>query len=450
MRRSRVLQSLLLGLSCTAGLVLAQVPSNTQARPKLQPSAQAPAGPLPAAAPESVGFSSTRLQRLDEAVSGAIDAKELAGAVTAVARHGKVVSFKAQGFQDIASRTPMRTDTIFRIYSMTKPITGVAMMMLYEEGKWSPSDPLAKFIPAFASLKVFAGTDKDGNPILQDPAHPPTVGELMTHTAGFTYGVFGDTPVDKLYQKENPLRSGSLQEFVEKLARLPLAYQPGEAWVYSVSVDVQGCLVEKLSGKPLPEFMRERIFDPLGMKDTGFAVPESKLGRLATIYTADPKTGELQPRPRDPNISRVPGMASGGGGLYSTAGDYLRFAQMLLNGGTLEGARLLAPSSVELMRSNKLPERLMTGKFGIGLQTMRPGFGFGYDVAVFTDPSTAGTTAGKGSYLWDGAAGTWFLIDPSNDVVFVGMIQRMLAPGMRDYEHLSRALTYQALVDPRK
>jgi CubicO group peptidase (beta-lactamase class C family) len=444
MRFSRALQALVLGLICTTGLVRAQAPPTPRA------TAQAPVSPLPAASPEAVGFSSARLQRLDDAMRGAIDAKELAGVVTAVARHGKVVNFKAQGLQDVAGKTPMGTDTIFRVYSMTKPITGVAMMLLYEEGRWSPSDPLSKFIPEFASLKVFAGLDRDGKPVLEEPVHPPTVGELMTHTAGFTYGVFGDTPVDKLYQKDNPLRSGSLQEFIGKLARLPLACQPGEAWVYSVSADVQGYLVEKLSGKPLPDFLRERIFAPLGMKDTGFAVPEGKLGRLATVYAADPKTGELHARPRDPNVSRVPGMASGGGGLYSTTGDYLRFAQMLLNGGTLGGVRILAPSAVDLMRSNKLPERLMTGKFGIGLQTMRPGFGFGYDVAVFEDPLTAGTTAGRGSYLWDGAAGTWFLIDPANDVVFVGMIQRMLAPGMRDYEQLSRALTYQALVDPRK
>ena len=444
MRLSPTLQMLILGLTCATGLVLAQAPS------KPRPGGQDQPPPLPAASPEAVGFSGARLQSLDRAMRGAIEAKELAGAVTAVARHGKLVSFNAQGFQDVASGTPMRTDAIFRIYSMTKPITSVAMMMLYEEGKWSPSDRLSAHIPEFASLKVFAGVGKDGQPVLEDPAHPPTLGELMTHTAGFTYGVFGNSPVDKLYQKDNPLRSGSLQEFIGKLARLPLSYQPGEAWVYSVSVDVQGYLVEKLSGRSLPDFMRERIFEPLGMTDTAFAVPEAKLGRLATMYAADPKTGELQPRPHDPNVSRVPGMASGGGGLYSTAGDYLRFAQMLLNGGVLDGVRILAPSTVELMRTNKLPERLMTGTFGIGLQTMRPGFGFGYNVAVFEDPSRAGTTAGRGSYLWDGAAGTWFLIDPANDVVFVGMIQRMLGPGMRDYEHLSRALTYQALVEPKK
>jgi CubicO group peptidase (beta-lactamase class C family) len=400
--------------------------------------------------PETVGFSSERLQRLDSAMRGLVEKKEFSGMITVIARHGKIVNFKVHGNQDIESGKPMQKDTIFRIYSMTKPITGVAMMILYEEGKWNPDDPLSKHIPEFASLKVFAGTDKDGNPILEAPAHPPTVGELMTHTAGFTYGVFGATPVDKMYQKDNPLRSASLQEFISKLAGLPLLYQPGEGWVYSVSVDIQGYLVEKLSGKTLPDFMRERVFEPLGMKDTGFSVPENKLPRLATIYAADPKSPDLKPQPRDPNVTKTPGMASGGGGLYSTAIDYLRFAQMLLNDGELNGVRILAPSSVDLMRANHLPERLMNGKFGIGVQQLRPGFGFGYDVAVFEDPAKAGSTVGKGTYLWDGAAGTWFMIDPTNDVILVGMIQRMMGPGMPGIETMSRALTYQALTDPKK
>jgi len=402
------------------------------------------------AKPETVGFSPERLQRLDEAMGAFVDRKELAGVITALARHGKLVHFRVQGYQDLADRTPLREDTIFRIYSMTKPITGVAMMMLYEEGKWSPSDPLSRHIPEFANLQVFVGADKDGQPALEKPSHPPTVGELMTHTAGFTYGLFGSTPVDKMYQRESPLRSASLQEFIGKMARLPLSYQPGEHWVYSVSVDIQGYLIEKLSGKPLPDFLRERIFDPLGMQDTGFSVAESKLSRLATVYGAEAETGALKAQPRPADITKTPGMASGGGGLYSTAGDYLRFAQMLLNGGELNGVRLLAPSSVALMTANHLPERLLTGKFGIGLQVLRPGFGFGYDVAVFEDPARAGTTAGKGTFLWDGAAGTWFWVDPTNDLVFVGMIQRMLAPGSPDLEQLSRALTYQALVDPKK
>jgi CubicO group peptidase (beta-lactamase class C family) len=411
--------------------------------------AHAQSSALPQAKPESVGFSSERLERLQQGVQGHIDRKQLAGAVTVVARHGKIVHEKTYGQQDIASSKPMQKDTIFRIFSMTKPITGVAMMMLYEEGKWRPSDPLSRHIPEFAGLKVYA-IDKDGKPSFEAPAHAPTVGELMTHTAGFTYGLFGATPVDKLYAESNPLAAASLKEFVDKLGKLPLAYQPGEGWMYSVSVDVQGYLVEKLSGKPFADFLRERIFTPLGMKDTAFYVPEDKLARLASIYVPD-GSGGLRAEPRDPNVSKPPGLPSGGGGLYSTAGDYVRFAQMLLNGGELNGVRLLAPSSVELMRSNQLPERLMNGKFGIGFYRMQPGLGFGYDFAVFEDPTKIGSTAGKGSYLWDGIAGTWFWIDPSNDLIFVGMIQRMMtAPGMPNMEDLSRALTYQALIDPKK
>jgi CubicO group peptidase (beta-lactamase class C family) len=334
---------------------------------------------------------------------------------------------------------------------MTKPITGVAMMILYEEGKWRPSDPIAKYIPEFANLKVYSGADSSGAPILEAPAHAPTIGELMSHTAGFTYGFFGSTPVDKLYQEANPLLEPSLPAFIDRLAKLPLVYQPGEAWLYSVAVDVQGYLVEKLSGKPLPEFLRDRIFVPLGMKDTGFFVPQEKLERLATVYVPDPKGSGLTVVPHDPKVTRPPGLPSGGAGLYSTAGDYMRFAQMLLGGGELNGVRLLSPSSVQLMRSNHLPERLMTGKFGIGPYTMQPGLGFGYDVAVFEDPVKIGSTAGKGSFMWDGLAGTWFWIDPTNDVVFVGMVQRLVtAPGMPNMEDLSRTLVNQALLDPGK
>jgi CubicO group peptidase (beta-lactamase class C family) len=407
--------------------------------------------PLPETKAEFMGFSGERLKRLDEGMQATIDNKQLAGIVTMVARHGRLVHQKAYGLQDIAGAKPMQKDTIFRIYSMTKPITGVAMMILFEEGKWKPSDPIAKYIPEFADLKVYAGVDAEGKLKVEAPAHAPTLAELMSHTAGFTYGVFGNTPVDKLYQKSNPLEAGSLREFIERLAKLPLVYQPGEGWIYSVSVDVQGYLVEKLSGKPFPEFLRERIFVPLGMKDTAFLVPEDKLGRLATVYTTDAKGPGLIPVPHDANVSKAPGLPSGGGGLYSTAGDYLRFAQMLLNGGTLNGVRILSPSTVQLMRSNRLPERLMTGKFGIGFYTMQPGLGFGYDFAVFEDPNKIGSTAGKGTYLWDGAAGTWFWIDPANDLVFVGMIQRMLtASGAPSMEDFARALVYQALVDPQK
>jgi CubicO group peptidase (beta-lactamase class C family) len=407
--------------------------------------------PLPEARPDSVGFSAERLRRLDQALQALVESKQLAGLVTMVARHGQLVEQKTYGQQDIASAKPMQRDTIFRIYSMTKPITGVAMMILYEEGKWKPSDPIAKHIPEFANLKVYSGADGDGNVKLEAPAHPPTMGELMSHTAGFTYGFFGNTPVDKLYRESSPLAAASLEQFIERMAKLPLAYQPGEAWLYSVSVDIQGYLVEKLSGQPFPEFVRERILVPLGMKDTDFFVPPDKFARLATVYTPDPKGSGLTAAPHDPNVTRPPGLPSGGGGMYSTASDYLRFAQMLLGGGELGGVRLLSPSSVQLMRSNHLSERLMTGKFGIGLYTMQPGLGFGYDFAVLDDPIEIGSSAGKGSYLWDGLAGTWFWIDPTNDLVFVGMVQRIVtAPGMPNLEDLSRALVYQALVEPRK
>ena len=405
-------------------------------------------GPLPAGTPESVGFSAERLRRLDDALKAFVDDKQLAGMVTMMARHGKVVSERIYGQRDMAGAKPMDRDTIFRIYSMTKPITGVAMMMLYEEGKWKPGDPIAKHIPELADLKVYAGTDANGDPRLEAPAHAPTVGELMTHTAGFTYGYFGNTPVDNLYRASNPLQAASLPEMIQRLARLPLLYQPGEAWAYSVSVDVQGYLVEKLSGKPFADFVRDRILVPLGMKDTGFFVPQEKLARLATVYTPDPKGSGLTAVPHDPGVSRPPGLTSGGAGMYSTAGDYLRFAQMLLRGGEFDGVRLLSPATVQLMRSNHLSEQLRTGKFGIGTHMMNPGLGFGYDVAVFDDPVKAGSAAGKRSYFWDGLAGTWFWIDPANDIVFVGMVQRMsTAPGMPNLQDTSRALVYEALVD---
>jgi CubicO group peptidase (beta-lactamase class C family) len=411
----------------------------------------AAAGEIPQIKAEAAGFSPERLAKLDASMKALVDAKKVAGMVTILARHGKIVDEKTYGYADVASQKPMQSDTIVRIYSMTKPITGIAMMMLYEEGKWKPSDPIARFIPEFRDLKVYTGLDKDGKPILDKPGHAPTMGELMSHSAGFTYGYFGSTPVDKMYQEAQLLNAPTLQEFIERVAKLPLLYQPGEGWVYSVSVDIQGYLVEKLSGKSFPDFVRERIFLPLGMKDTGFYVPADKLRRVASVYQSDATTGATA-MPQDPAIGQSPGMPSGGGGLYSTAGDYLRFAQMVLNGGELNGVRLVAPSTIELMRTNHLSDEVKNAKkFGIGLYQMQPGLGFGYDFAILEDPLRLGSTAGKGTFLWDGIAGTWFWIDPSNDVVFVGIIQRwLMAPGAPDVENLSRVLTYQALVNPSK
>jgi CubicO group peptidase (beta-lactamase class C family) len=402
--------------------------------------------------PEALGFSSERLERLHAVMQQEVDQKQLAGIVTILARHGKVVEERTYGKKDIASGAPMTRDTIFRIFSMTKPVTGVAMMILYEEGKWHPLDPVSKYIPEFAHLKVFKGVDESGKMILEDPVHPPTMRELMTHTAGFTYGFFGTSVIDKMYMDQQVMQSHSLQEMIDKLAKIPLLYQPGTRWVYGASMDIQGYIVEKLSGQSLPDFMQQHIFGPLGMKDTGFFVPPGKRNRYATLY-ASGQNGELvvNPTPTVPtdDYAAQPSMPSGGGGLVSTAEDYLRFAQMLLNGGELDGVRILAPATVELMTTNHLAPSLMTGEFSIGPVTIRPGLGWGYDCAVYTDPLQADEVVGKGTFFWLGAADTWFWVDPTNDLIFVGMTQRRIGPGEPNVEALSQPVVYQALVKPR-
>jgi CubicO group peptidase (beta-lactamase class C family) len=433
----------LLALAAAAALALA--PACAQ-----QGAANAPATiSLAVNKPETVGFSSERLERLHALMQQEVDQKQLPGIVTILARHNKVVDYRAYGVRDLASGAPMTKDSIFRAFSMTKPITGVAMMILYEEGKWLPSDPISKYIPEFAHLKVAKGVDAGGNVILEEPVHPPTMQELMTHTAGFVYGFFGDSPVDKEYMKVQPLNSKSLQEMIDKLAKLPLAYQPGTKWVYSVSMDIQGYIVEKLSGQALPDFMAEHIFKPLGMKDSGFFVPADKRSRFVTMYRSNEK-GELQPDAwLGGTYEAQPALASGGGGSVTTAEDYFRFASMLANGGELNGVRILSPTAVQLMSTNHLATNLLTGEFGIGPQVMRRGLGYGYDCAVEYDPQTANLPDGRGTFFWDGAAGTWFWIDPTNDIVFVGMIQRLAGPDLPPVEYLSRPLVYQALLNPK-
>lgn len=401
--------------------------------------------------PETVGFSSERLEDLHRLIQGEIDHKQLAGAVTLLARHGKIVDYRTYGSRDMASGAPMTKDVIFRDYSMTKPVTGVAMMLLYEQSKWLPSDPISKFIPEFAHLKVFAGVDAQGKMILVEPEHPPTMKELLTHSAGFSYGS-GNTVVDAMYVEKKVTHAATLQEMIEKLATIPLNYQPGKAWVYSVSMDIEGYIIEKLSGQTLPDFMRDHIFGPLDMKDAGFFVQEAKRSRLATNYHAE-EGGQLTVTaagspPTD--YATEPANPSGGGGLLSTAEDYYRFAQMLGDGGELDGKRILAPASVKLMTSNHLPANLLTGEFHGGLHVMRPGFGYGFNCAVVFDPPEATLPDGKGTFFWDGAAGTWFWVDPTNDVVFVAMIQRMGGNDNHNLEYRSHATVYGALVDPAK
>lgn len=406
---------------------------------------------LPAAAAEApraarAGFSAEGLRRLDAAMREPVDRGALAGTVTLLARKGRLVSLQAHGQQDLGRKTAMKPDTIFRIFSMTKPVTAVAMMILYEEGKWLPGDPIEKHIPEFRGLQVYAGKGPDGGPMLEKPRHPPTMGELMTHTAGFGLG-FQDSPVNALYRQADLFAAPDFDAFITRVAKLPLDYQPGTQWEYSIASDIQGHLVERLSGMPFAQFVEARIFQPLGMKDTGFAVPEAKRARLATTYQPDDNK-VLQPMWADDKPAGPPVMPSGGGGLFSTAQDYWHFAQMLLNGGSFQGRRILAPSTVRLMRANHLPDALRKGDFGIGPYQMRPGLGYGYSMGVLDEPMKVGKTVGDGTFFWIGAAGTWFWIDPAHELVFIGLTQRwMLAPGMPNLEDLSQALVYQALVE---
>jgi len=394
------------------------------------------AADLPTAKPESVGMSSQRLGKLKSEMQALVDRNQLPGVVTMVAKDGKVVEFDVAGKRDVESGAPLQKDSIFRIYSMSKPITGVAMMMLFEEGKWQLNDPVSKHIPEFANLKVAKVNPQTGAVTQVAPDHPMTMRELMSHSGGLTYGVFGSTPVDKMYTDVNVLdRDATLQAMIDKLGKIPLLHQPGERWHYSVSVDVQGYLVEKLSGQPFAEFLKQRIFDPLGMKDTAFYVPADKLNRFVSFYTYD-KDRKFVAHPGIPDFSKPPGAPSGGGGLVSTAMDYMRFCQMLLNGGELDGHRLLSPLSVQLMRSNVLP---------VSARTMGPGTGFGLDFAVVEDPVAAGGYGGEGTFYWGGYAGTWFWIDPVYNMIVVGMIQ-IRGDGSPDVRGLSRNLTYQAIV----
>lgn len=435
----------LFGTAVAVGFLAFAAP--LQAAPK-----SGPAVSLGNASPESVGFSSERLKRLDASMQALVDQGHLPGVTTMVVRHGKVVAFQVHGKKGFDG-PPMTQDTIFRIYSQTKPVTGVAMMILFEEGKWRLDDPVSKYIPEFANLRVYKGQNPDGSFITEAANRPPTMREIMSHAGGFAYGLVPDNPVDKAYESTRVLGSKTGKEFIEKIAALPLVGQPGAQWKYSASVDIQGYLVEKLSGLTLADFMRTRIFEPLKMVDTGFYLPAEKADRMASLYVWAPKLQKLVPAEGFMvlDISKPPVVASGGGGLVSTSADYARFSQMILNGGELDGARILSPSTIKLMASNHLSDDIMTGKEG-SFRNGR-GQGFGLDFMVITDPAKAGTPAGEGTISWGGAAGTWFWIDPKNDLFFLGMIHILNKdgnPALRNLDDLSQQLVYSALVKPSK
>jgi CubicO group peptidase (beta-lactamase class C family) len=391
--------------------------------------------PLPPAAPEEIGLSTARLARLGEVMAGEIERGRVPGAVALVARRGRLGYFESFGRRDAAGGEPMTKDTIFRIYSMTKPITSVAAMMLWEEGRFLLSDPIAKYLPDLSLLDV--AFDRDGQ-IERVPAlRAVTIQDLLRHTSGLTYEFRGSGPLHRMYRGAKvDSRAQSNADQVATLGRMPLLHQPGTRWEYGRSTDVVGRLIEVLSGQTLSAFFEQRILAPLGMVDTAFHVPPRHHSRIAEAFAKDPDSGVTVQllEVRDP-----PTFESGGGGLVSTAADYARFLQMLLKGGTLDGRRLLSRKTIELMTADHL------GPITGAADLLLPGHGFGLGFAVRLHTGIAHVPGSIGQYFWGGLAGTTFWIDPAEQLFALMLIQ---APGLRDYYRtLFRDLVYAAVDD---
>jgi CubicO group peptidase (beta-lactamase class C family) len=398
---------------------------------------------LPTAAQDSTmaGMSTERLQRMDAHFERYVDDGNIAGVVTHVVRQGQVVHEDTYGMADLEAERPMTPDTYFYVYSMTKPITSVALLMLYEEGRFQLDDPIARYLPELADLKLYAGEAEDGGMKLVEPARQPTIQDVFRHTAGFLYGPAGSRSIDRAYG-EAAVLGGTLADLTRKLGTLPLAYEPGTQWIYSVAHDVQARLVEVLSGQPFDEFVHQRIFEPLGMRQSVFGRPDDLKERFAVIYGPD-DAGTLRPT----GALDAPGSATrvlGGFSVSTTAADYARFATMLVNSGELDGVRLLSRKTVDLMASNHLPEGVQRGAAGGGTAS---GEGYGLGVRVVIDPAQAGNLGSAGTFGWSGAAGTHVFIDREEDLVGVFMIQKMGgSDGPRMAEEFE-TLVYQAIAD---
>lgn len=405
-------------------------------------------------APESVGFNAKRLERIKPAMQKYVDQVGFAGVSTLLARRGKVIHFEQVGWQDREAQVPLAPDTIYRIYSMTKPIICTALMTLYEEGKFQLFDPVMKYIPAFARVKVYGEKGEE------DQRRPMQVRDLFTHCSGLTYDFLEDSPVGELYRQARPISNAgnSLEQAIQELTRLPLAYQPGARWHYSVGIDVLAQLIQVLSGQPLQDFLVERIFAPLGMVDTGFWVPDAKQSRLSAMYghpdiigsgmtfgklfqawlTKDNQRREVEST--YPSGSRQ--FARGGHGLYSTAADYLRFAQMLLSGRSEDGKRILGRRTLQLMHSNHLPPALLPYELN-GIPSL--GYGFGLGSRVLMDVAQSALVGSSGEFGWAGAAKTYYWVDPVEEIVGVLMTQYMVSFDLPDKDF--QLLAYQALED---
>jgi len=414
-----------------------------------------PAWPRSAVAdPAALGFTKAGLDAFDARMKQSVADGDTAGMTYILIRHGQVADFRSIGQQ--TPDKPMALDSLFRIYSMSKPITGVAMMQLYEQGKWQLDDPITKYAPELSGLKELTWdkdgkfvTGADGAAVLATPKKPATMRQLMSHTAGFGYGLGGNDPVNKAFRDQRVLASADLDEMMKKLATIPLLYEPGTKWSYSVAVDIQGYLVQKLSGQKFGDYLKQHVTGPMGMTDTAFYVTPDRTPRFTEVYHWDAQQNKLVM-----NVARTDRggfedparLESGGGGLVGSTHDYARFCQMFLNKGEIGGTRILKPETVKLMTQNHI------GELHVAVDGTRPQPGaeavrFGLDFAVYVEPASAGLPFGNGTFYWGGAAGTWFWIDPVNDLAFIGMIQNQGGnrPGGLNFRADSAKLVYAAL-----
>ena len=406
---------------------------------------------LPIVQPEEVGLSKERLERIDRHLERRYLAPgKIAGALTLVSRKDRVAYCSPVGQRDLERARPMTEDTIFRIYSMTKPITSVALMMLYEHGEFQLDDAVYKYIPEWRGLRVYQQGNHPG--WLTTPCERPmTIRDLFTHMSGLTYGFMERTNVDRAYRRLGVGREGqkNLREMIEALAELPLEFSPGTAWNYSVSTDVLGYLVEVISGMPYDEYLRTKIFEPLGMVDTAFWVPEEKRERFAANYTRRrDKSLRLEDDPETGLYTKPATFFSGGGGLVSTAADYLQFCRMLLGGGEVDGVRLLGRKTLELMTRNHLPEgkdltEVATGAFS---ETPYEGVGFGLGFSVQLDLAKAQIVGSPGEFAWGGAASTAFWVDPAEDLIVIFLTQ-LMPSGTFNFRGQLKSIVYPAIVD---
>jgi CubicO group peptidase (beta-lactamase class C family) len=397
--------------------------------------------------PKEAGFAPDRLERITTHLQrNYIDAGKIAGCQAAVLRRGKLAYFRSFGLKDRERGAALGDDTIFRIYSMTKPITSVALMSLYEQGYFQLNDAVTRWIPEWSGQQVWVAGEGAAMETVR-PSQPITFRHVLSHSAGLTYGAT-DHPVDKAYRDQGVRRGENLKDFIGKLAHVPLRYQPGERWMYSYATDVCGYLVEAISGKPLDQYFQEAILDPLGMADTSFFVAPEKLGRFAANYRREPdKTMKLIDEPESSPFAKPPTFLSGGGGLTGTISDYLRFCEMLRRGGELDGTRILGPRTVALMHRNHLPGNRDLTQLGIGgfSETTNEGIGFGLGFAMTVDPNRSGSIS-DGDYYWGGAASTIFWIDPAEELAVVFMTQ-LMPSGSFNFRGQLKTIVYSSIVD---